>query len=145
MEHWVIVMLSASRNELQPCGCANWKLSLSWIACGMNCAAAHWGCNSNHGEGGTPSRIHGEANSWCVSINSWSIELAWCYRHHAMNCNLAVAWIESFRFRELPAAWIALRRIEVAIQIMEKAERLREIIAKPIHEGLTSIHRKLHL
>ena len=29
--------------------CVNWKLSLSWIACGMNCAAAHWGCNSNHG------------------------------------------------------------------------------------------------
>ena len=43
----------------------------------MNCSKLHelpYGhdirCNSIHGGGGAPTRNHGEANSWCVSINS---------------------------------------------------------------------------
>ena len=43
----------------------------------MNCSKLHelpYGhdirCNSIHGGGETPTRNHGEANSWCASINS---------------------------------------------------------------------------
>ena len=49
----------------------NWHC-VSWIAANcMNCPCGHnIRCNSIHGGGETPTRNHGEANSWCASINS---------------------------------------------------------------------------
>ena len=55
----------------------NCNLAVAWIEsfAFMNCLRHelcpwHIGCNSIHGGGGTTTRNRGEANSWCVSINS---------------------------------------------------------------------------
>ena len=52
-----------------------------------------------------------------------------------MNCNLAVAWI-GFAMN-CPMAWIALRRIEVAIQFMERdSARNHDARWASIHDGI---------
>ena len=78
-----------------------WIESCAFVNCLRHelCLTAHWLQFNSWSE----ARNHGGANSWCVSINSFIKTNRVRMRvilngEHAMNCNLAVAWIESCAF-----------------------------------------------